>query len=99
MADWRGAFWVGIVPVVLALISFFTLPESEKWKDGRQNQSKKENLNEQLFAHANRKNLLVGSIVFGAMLSSVYGPYFRGRLHGFKVLLPLKIHSNCEAVQ
>lgn len=72
MADWRSAFWIGIVPVVLALISLFTLPESEKWKDEKQNHTKKENSNEQLFAPANRKNLLVGSVVFGAMLIGLW---------------------------
>lgn len=72
MEDWRGAFWVGVAPVVLAVVSLFTLPESEKWKEDKRNHTKKEGSAEQLFAHANRKNLLVGSVVFGAMLIGLW---------------------------
>ena len=60
---------------------------------------KRKNLNEQLLRTLTEKNLLVGSIVFVAMLIGLWAHIFVGALHGFKVLLPLKIHSNCEAVQ
>lgn len=72
MEDWRGAFWIGVVPVALALIALFALPESAKWKEDKRNHIKKEGSAEQLFAPANRKNLLVGSVVFGAMLIGLW---------------------------
>ena len=33
--NWRTAFWIGIVPIVLSVVAYFSLPESEKWKTGK----------------------------------------------------------------
>lgn len=70
--DWRTAFYVSIAPVVLAVFACFTLPESEKWKTEKAGIQKRESSNKQLFAPAYRKNLLVGSVVFGAMLIGLW---------------------------
>jgi predicted MFS family arabinose efflux permease len=70
--DWRTAFWIGLAPLALALFAYFTLPESEKWRTDKQSAKKKENINKQLFAPAYRKNLLTGSVVFGAMLIGLW---------------------------
>jgi len=67
--DWRTAFWIGIVPLLLATIAAFTLPESEKWKENRSGSKQKDN---QLFSADYRKNLLIGSVVFGAMLIGLW---------------------------
>ena len=67
--DWRTAFWIGIVPLLLAIIAAFTLPESEKWKENRSGSKQKDN---QLFSADYRKNLLIGSVVFGAMLIGLW---------------------------
>ena len=70
--DWRTAFWIGIVPLLLAIIAAFTLPESEKWKVNRSGSEQKENKGNQLFSSGNRNNLLIGSVVFGAMLIGLW---------------------------
>jgi MFS family permease len=70
--DWRIAFRIGIVPLLLAFIAAFTLPESEKWKANRSGSKQKENKAKKLFAPEYRKNLLIGSVVFGAMLIGLW---------------------------
>ncbi|CAN5526459.1 MFS transporter [soil metagenome] len=70
--DWRTAFWIGLAPLVLAVFAYFTLPESAKWKTDKQSVQKRESINNQLFAPAYRKNLLTGSVVFGAMLIGLW---------------------------
>lgn len=70
--DWRTAFWIGIVPLLLAIIAAFTLPESEKWKENRRGFKQTGITGNQLFSPDNRKNLLIGSVVFGAMLIGLW---------------------------
>ena len=33
--DWRVTFYIGIVPLLLAILAAFILPESEKWKENK----------------------------------------------------------------
>lgn len=73
--DWRTAFWIGIVPLLLAVIAAFTLPESEKWKENRSASKQKVNTGKPLFASEYRKNLLTGSVVFGAMLIGLWAVF------------------------
>jgi MFS family permease len=73
--DWRKAFWIGIAPLLLAVIAVFTLPESVKWKEDRTLSKQKENTGKQLFAADYRKNLLIGSVVFGAMLIGLWAVF------------------------
>jgi len=70
--DWRTAFWIGIIPLLLAVIAAFTLPESEKWKADRAGSGQKENKTKKIFAPEYRKNLLIGSVVFGTMLIGLW---------------------------
>jgi MFS family permease len=73
--DWQMAFWIGVVPLLLAIIAAFTLPESEKWKIDKQTKGKKENVNRSLFAPGHRTNLLTGSVVFGTMLIGLWAVF------------------------
>ena len=70
--DWRTAFLIGIVPLLLAIVAAFTLPESEKWKENKLESKQKGLTGKQLFSSDNRKNLLIGSVVFGAMLIGLW---------------------------
>ncbi|MES1220240.1 MAG: MFS transporter, partial [Bacteroidota bacterium] len=70
--DWRTAFWIGLIPVALAAVAYFILPESEKWKADKESLRKNEKANDLLFAPAYRKNLLIGSVVFGTMLIGLW---------------------------
>lgn len=69
--NWRTAFWIGAVPVLMSLIAFFVLPESEQWKANKITSSRKEK-NAGLFSPGYKKNLLAGSIIFGAMLIGLW---------------------------
>src|SRR6202008_263140 len=40
--DWRSAFWIGAIPLLLSFVAAFTLPESGKWKTNKQNINKNE---------------------------------------------------------
>ena len=71
--DWRTAFWIGILPLLLVIIAAFTLPESQKWKTNKQ--EIKQNKNKPLFDPAYRKNLLIGAVVFGAMLIGLWAVF------------------------
>ena len=73
--DWRTAFWIGIVPLLLAVIANLTLPESEKWKENRSRLNQKENKGKKLFAAEYRKKLFIGSVVFGAMLIGLWAVF------------------------
>jgi MFS family permease len=70
--DWRGAYWIGSVPLLIAIIAFFIIPESAKWKAEKTSIGIKENKRKQLFTPGIRKNLITGSIVFGAMLIGLW---------------------------
>jgi MFS family permease len=70
--DWRPAFWLGAVPILLSLAAVFILPESGKWKTDKLISKQKEKISNQLFAPAYRKNLLTGSVIFGAMLIGLW---------------------------
>jgi MFS family permease len=72
VASWRQAFMVGIVPVLLAIVAIFVLPESIKWREDKRSNKIKENFSKQLFDASNKKNLLSGSIIFGAMLIGLW---------------------------
>lgn len=72
LPDWRQAFMTGIIPLALAVVSFFVLKESEKWKINKQQGDQKEKLNRPLFAEEYRKNVLSGSVIFGAMLIGLW---------------------------
>ena len=69
-AHWREAFWIGIIPVLLGLLILLLVPESHQWrltKTGGTIQT------EGIFDKKNRPNLVVGSIVFGAVLIGLWG--------------------------
>lgn len=69
MNSWRGAFLIGILPIVLGVVSLFVLKESEHWK-------KTEVRSAPVKASAqDRENLLKGSIIFGSMLIGLWGMF------------------------
>jgi MFS family permease len=66
LPDWRQAFLTGVVPLLAAGASLFFLKESEKWKakTGVGTQGPPERIN--------RKNLWIGSLIFGTMLIGMW---------------------------
>ncbi|MBV9963539.1 MAG: MFS transporter, partial [Parafilimonas sp.] len=71
--EWRNAFLTGIVPLITAIIAIFILVEPESWKQS--NQSSNKQLGQQIFSTDYRKNLVSGSIVFGAMLIGLWAVF------------------------
>jgi MFS family permease len=72
LPDWRQAFIVGVIPLAVAVLSFFVLKESEKWKTEKDNNTENQKPNKQLFSGQYRKNVLSGSVIFGAMLIGLW---------------------------
>jgi MFS family permease len=69
-SNWREAFWLGVIPVIDATLIWFLLPESAKW----QNLDKsKAVLFNSIFQSEYRKNLVIGSLIFGAVLIGLWG--------------------------
>lgn len=71
VSSWREGFFVGAVPVVLALIGMVVIKESDKWLEHREQKllSKKQAL---WYSEENRRELLVGSLMFGSMLIGLW---------------------------
>ena len=58
---------MGILPMVIGVISFWVLRESEKWKNAH---DRKEENKPQIFEHGT--NLFNGSVIFGSMLIGLW---------------------------
>lgn len=69
-ADWRHAFWLGIIPIVTALAMIQWLPESAAWANSRQTYHKNTS---ELWDADNRPNLIIGTIIFGSVLIGLWG--------------------------
>lgn len=71
--EWRNAFLTNIVPLITAIIAVFVLEEPESWK--KVNDTAHHGLGRQIFSKNYRKNLIHGSIVFGAMLIGLWAVF------------------------
>ena len=70
-SHWQQTFWLGAIPLFLAFLTWRTLPESAQWKQNKPT-AMQQGLGE-LFAPEHRRNLLVGSIIYGAVLIGLWG--------------------------
>ena len=96
--EWRLAFLTGVVPLVAAGAGLFFLKETDKWKR-REGPAARAKLG--FLSGEYRKDLLTGSIIFGAMLigmwaifswlpswvQSLAGPADAGRQRGVSMML------------
>jgi MFS family permease len=73
--NWHSAFLTGLVPLTAAILSVFILAESESWKSNRSVTAARHNFSKNLFDPAYRKNLLTGSVIFGAMLIGLWAVF------------------------
>lgn len=69
-SEWRQAFWLGIIPIVDAVLIWVLLPESPKWTN-RDKTEKSTYVT--IFKPAYRANLVRGSVIFGAVLIGLWG--------------------------
>jgi MFS family permease len=73
LPNWHYAFLTGIVPLVLSVFAVFTLAESATWKGNKA--VSVSNISAKLFAPVYKKNLVTGSIIFGAMLIGLWAVF------------------------
>lgn len=69
-SNWRTAFQIGIVPLVVAFMIWGLLPESQLWQREHRQVSPQES---SLFRATNRANLVSGAVIFGAVLIGLWG--------------------------
>lgn len=70
VSSWREGFFVGVVPIVMAVIGLFIIKESGVWINHRQN--KTPDKSNALFSPKNRREVIVGSLMFGTMLIGLW---------------------------
>src|SRR5450432_842245 len=75
ISQWRYAFMVGALPVLLSGMAAVFFTESEKWISARQKNNEARNNLSKLFNKENRKNLVMGSLVFGAALIGLWATF------------------------
>jgi MFS family permease len=88
-AHWQQAFGLGIIPLVLGLVVWFLLPESEDWASLKKQHETVANTSVRALFHSTyRINLLTGTIIFGTVLVGLWGlfswipTWVQGLLHG-----------------
>ncbi|MHA4894331.1 MFS transporter [Pedobacter sp. PWIIR3] len=70
VSSWREGFFIGVVPVLLAMAGAWLLKESDKWLEHKQ--QKTASTKSIWYAEENRKELLIGSLMFGTMLIGLW---------------------------
>jgi MFS family permease len=75
LSDWHMAFLTGFVPIATAIVAILMLPESPGWKGNKQNGEISHNFSNKLFAPGYKKNLVTGSVIFGAMLIGLWAVF------------------------
>lgn len=77
VSDWRSAFLVGFLPLLLFIICHFVLKEPRQWYEVRRHGAK-EGLGSTLkvlFSPANRTDFLIGTSIFGTMLVGLWAVF------------------------
>ena len=74
VSQWRYAFTVGAIPVLLSGMAAVFFAESDKWVKASQDNEAIKNLN-LIFSKDNRKNLFMGSLIFGAALIGLWATF------------------------
>lgn len=72
--DWRIAFMIGIVPLLLSFIAFWILSEPDHVLSPINNKLFYQNIRA-LFNDINRKNVIIGTITFGTMLIGLWAVF------------------------
>jgi len=75
VSEWRYAFMVGAIPVLLSGMAAFFFTESEKWIKAKKKENEAMNNLNQLFSKQNSRNLIMGSLVFGAALIGLWATF------------------------
>jgi predicted MFS family arabinose efflux permease len=74
VSQWRYAFIVGIIPVILSGMAAVCFSESDKWEKSSKDHESIGNLN-QILSKDNGQSLFMGSLVFGAALIGLWATF------------------------
>ena len=74
LTNWHDAFLTGLVPLARLFFWFF-LAESGSWKKNKYAPANTGHSSKKLFAPEYRKNLVTGSLIFGAMLIGLWAVF------------------------
>ncbi|MBT1703316.1 MFS transporter [Chryseosolibacter indicus] len=69
LSNWRSAFTIGLLPLMLAILAILTLKESEYWKNSTRIERAEKT------SSVDKSNLVKGSIIFGSMLIGLWGMF------------------------
>lgn len=69
---WRHGFYIGFVPVLIAVAGIWLLHESPVWQLHARQRGVNPQQSEILFAKEHRANLWMGSVIFGCMLIGLW---------------------------
>lgn len=72
VSSWRQGFLVGIFPVAIAVLSFWLLKESQKWKYNKEEIVPLTTNKEFIFSKSHLRNLFFGAVIFGSMLIGLW---------------------------
>jgi predicted MFS family arabinose efflux permease len=72
VSSWREAFYIGAIPILLGILAFLFIAESDLWKRHKEEKLTGPSSTNQLFSAQNRKALFIGSVIFGAMLIGLW---------------------------
>lgn len=72
VTSWRQGFFIGVIPVALAVAGWWIIRESDVWIEHKRSFYTADKPREGLFSVANKRALLTGSVVFGTMLIGLW---------------------------
>ena len=78
--DWRSAFMIGWLPLVLSCLFYFFMSEPEQWTELKNNtgidrKGDKKGSIETLLSPENRTNFIAGGVIFGAMSVGIWSVF------------------------
>lgn len=69
-SHWQNTFSLGAIPLLLAVVAWFYLPESASWQSAKQEGWSSLTA---LFEAEHRRNLVLGAILYGSVLIGLWG--------------------------
>jgi MFS family permease len=72
VASWRQGFWIGCIPLLIAIIGVVLLKESPKWLNLRAGKEIAPKSSPDLFSRNHIREIVIGSVTFGSMLIGMW---------------------------
>lgn len=72
VAYWRSGFFIGFIPILIAISGIFLLKDSPSWQAHHAENAKRGVLTTSAFTKEHRRSLIFGSIIFGSMLIGMW---------------------------